>query len=121
MNEIRDAIMAAISPERLADDNVAGLSAADVAAAVGIDRNTAKRHLNQLRDTGLAHVAEWRRSPRGPFTALYRAGSGEDKRQPRPYTANQRARRYIAKHKTVIKLRKAKAAGTLTPFSQLMR
>jgi predicted ArsR family transcriptional regulator len=117
---IREMVMAALDAEVLDAAEVKGLTAIDLAAAVGVTKNTAKRHLNAAHEAGLVYVADWQRSNSGPPAAMYRAGEGKDKPKPKPYTDNQRAVRYIRRHKAVIKLRKARAAGTLNHYMQLV-
>jgi predicted ArsR family transcriptional regulator len=117
---VREMVMAALDAEALDASDAIGLTAIELAAAVGVTKNTAKRHLNAAHGAGIVHVSGWQRSKSGPPAAMYRAGEGKDKPKPKPYTVNQRAVRYIRRHKAVIKLRKARAAGTLNPYMQLV-
>ncbi len=63
--------------------------------ACTVERN-AFRIVKHLHANGLVHIARWESSNRGPRTAIYRWGPGEDAKKPERQTAATKCRRYRA-------------------------
>lgn len=66
----------------------------DVAAAVHMQRKYCYRMFSAiLKPAGRVHIVGWQHNTRGTPTPIYDIGPGKNKRQPRPETASQRAKR----------------------------
>ena len=73
-----------------------GCTAPEVAAKVYCSERSAQRIINRLRQQGVVHIQEWRRSI-DVWVAVYRYGIGSDAAKPKPLTAQERLKRWRAK------------------------
>ena len=70
-----------------------GCTAPEVAAKVYCTERSAQILINKLRQQGVVHIQEWRRSGR-VLVAVYRYGIGTDAVKPPPLTPVERLRRF---------------------------
>jgi len=70
-----------------------GCTAPEVAAKVYCTERSAQILINKLRQQGVVHIQEWRRSG-NVLVAVYRHGIGTDAVKPPPLTAVERLRRF---------------------------
>ena len=73
-----------------------GCTAPEVATKVYCTERSAQRIINRLRQQGVIHIQEWRRSD-DVWVAVYRYGIGSDAAKPKPMTAQERLKRWRAK------------------------
>jgi hypothetical protein len=73
-----------------------GCTAPEVAAKVYCTERSAQILINRLRQQGVVHIQEWRRSG-NVWVAVYRHGIGTDAAKPKPLTAQERLKRWRAK------------------------
>ena len=73
-----------------------GCTAPEVATKVYCTERSAQRIINRLRQQGVIHIQEWRRSD-DVWVAVYRYGIGTDAVKPAPMTAQERLKRWRAK------------------------
>lgn len=73
-----------------------GCTAPEVATKVYCTERSAQRIINRLRQQGVIHIQEWRRSD-DVWVAVYRYGIGTDAVKPKPMTAQERLKRWRAK------------------------
>jgi hypothetical protein len=74
----------------------AGCTAPEVATKVYCTERSAQILINRLRQQGVVHIQEWRRSG-NVWVAVYRHGRGTDAAKPKPLTAQERLKRWKAK------------------------
>ena len=66
----------------------------DLSAAVHMQTKYCYRMCSAiLKPAGRVHIVAWQHNTRGAPTPIYAIGTGKNKRQPRPETASQRAKR----------------------------
>jgi len=70
-----------------------GCTAPEVAAKVYCTERSAQILINKLRQQGVVHIQEWRRSG-NVLVAVYRHGIGTDAVKPPPLTPMERLRRF---------------------------
>jgi predicted ArsR family transcriptional regulator len=91
--------------------------------ALGIDRNTARRHLVAAHKQKIVYIADWHRCTGrlvgGDWAAVYALGKKKDAPMPERSVAIE-SKRYRAKYRGLVAARGAAERGTLTPFSQLL-
>jgi len=73
-----------------------GCTAPEVATKVYCTERSAQILINRLRQQGVVHIQEWRRSG-NVMVAVYRHGIGTDAAKPKPLTAQERLKRWRAK------------------------
>jgi len=73
-----------------------GCTAPEVATKVYCTERSAQILINRLRQQGVVHIQEWRRSG-NVWVAVYRYGIGSDAAKPKPLTAQERLKRWRAK------------------------
>ena len=73
-----------------------GCTAPEVATKVYCTERSAQILINRLRQQGVIHIQEWRRSD-DVWVAVYRYGIGTDAAKPKPITAQERLKRWRAK------------------------
>ena len=73
-----------------------GCTAPEVATKVYCTERSAQVLINRLRQQGVVHIQEWRRSD-DVWVAVYRYGIGTDAAKPKPMTAQERLKRWRAK------------------------
>jgi hypothetical protein len=73
-----------------------GCTAPEVATKVYCTERSAQILINRLRQQGVVHIQEWRRSG-NVWVAVYRYGIGTDAAKPKPLTAQERLKRWRAK------------------------
>jgi hypothetical protein len=73
-----------------------GCTAQEVATKVYCTERSAQILINRLRQQGVVHIQEWRRSG-NVWVAVYRYGIGSDAAKPKPLTAQERLKRWRAK------------------------
>lgn len=73
-----------------------GCTAPEVAIKVYCTERSAQILINKLRQQGVVHIQEWRRSD-DVWVAVYRYGIGTDAAKPKPMTAQERLKRWRAK------------------------
>ena len=73
-----------------------GCTAPEVATKVYCTERSAQILINRLRQQGVVHIQEWRRSD-DVWVAVYRYGIGSDAAKPKPMTAQERLKRWRAK------------------------
>ena len=73
-----------------------GCTAPEVATKVYCTERSAQVLINRLRQQGVVHIQEWRRSGK-VMVAVYRYGIGTDAAKPAPMTAQERLKRWKAK------------------------
>jgi hypothetical protein len=73
-----------------------GCTAPEVATKVYCTERSAQILINRLRQQGVIHIQEWRRSD-DVWVAVYRYGIGSDAAKPKPMTAQERLKRWRAK------------------------
>ena len=73
-----------------------GCTAPEVAIKVYCTERSAQILINKLRQQGVVHIQEWRRSD-DVWVAVYRYGIGTDAAKPKPITAQERLKRWRAK------------------------
>ena len=73
-----------------------GCTAPEVAAKVYCSERSAQVLITRLRQQGVVHIQEWRRSG-NVMVAVYRYGIGTDAVKPKPLTSQERLRRWRAK------------------------
>jgi hypothetical protein len=73
-----------------------GCTAPEVATKVYCTERSAQILINRLRQQGVVHIQEWRRSG-NVLVAVYRYGIGSDAAKPKPMTAQERLKRWRAK------------------------
>ena len=73
-----------------------GCTAPEVATKVYCTERSAQILINRLRQQGVVHIQEWRRSG-NVLVAVYRYGIGTDAAKPKPLTAQERLKRWRAK------------------------
>ena len=73
-----------------------GCTAPEVATKVYCTERSAQVLINRLRQQGVVHIQEWRRSD-DVWVAVYRYGIGSDAAKPKPMTAQERLKRWRAK------------------------
>ena len=73
-----------------------GCTAPEVATKVYCTERSAQRIINRLRQQGVIHIQEWRRSD-DVWVAVYRYGIGTDAAKPKPMTPAERLKRWRAK------------------------
>lgn len=73
-----------------------GCTAPEVATKVYCTERSAQVLINRLRQQGVVHIQEWRRSGK-VMVAVYRYGIGTDAAKPKPMTAQERLKRWRAK------------------------
>jgi hypothetical protein len=73
-----------------------GCTAPEVASKVYCTERSAQILINRLRQQGVVHIQEWRRSG-NVWVAVYRYGIGTDAAKPKPLTAQERLKRWRAK------------------------
>lgn len=73
-----------------------GCTAPEVATKVYCTERSAQILINRLRQQGVIHIQEWRRSD-DVWVAVYRYGIGTDAVKPKPMTAQERLKRWRAK------------------------
>ena len=73
-----------------------GCTAPEVATKVYCTERSAQVLINRLRQQGVVHIQEWRRSGK-VMVAVYRYGIGTDAAKPKPLTAQERLKRWRAK------------------------
>ena len=72
-----------------------GCTAPEVATKVYCTERSAQILINRLRQQGVVHIQEWRRSG-NVWVAVYRYGIGTDAAKPKPLTAQERLKRWRA-------------------------
>ena len=72
-----------------------GCTAPEVAIKVYCTERSAQILINKLRQQGVVHIQEWRRSD-DVWVAVYRYGIGTDAAKPKPLTAQERLKRWRA-------------------------
>jgi len=72
-----------------------GCTAPEVAAKVYCSERSAQRIINRLRQQGVVHIQEWRRSAL-VLVAVYRYGIDTDAAKPKTLTAKERLKRWRA-------------------------
>lgn len=70
------------------------MSIDEIAEALGRHHETARKVIKELHQAGYIHIAMWRRASRGPITALYLWGNGQDAERMKPLTSVEKLRRY---------------------------
>ena len=73
-----------------------GCTAPEVAAKVYCTERSAQILINKLRQQGVVHIQEWRRSG-NVLVAVYRYGIGTDAVKPAPMTPAERLKRWRSK------------------------
>jgi len=73
-----------------------GCTAPEVAAKVFCTERSAQILINKLRQQGVVHIQEWRRSG-NVLVAVYRHGIGTDAVKPAPMTPAERLKRWRSK------------------------
>jgi hypothetical protein len=73
-----------------------GCTAPEVAAKVYCTERSAQILINKLRQQGVVHIQEWRRSG-NVLVAVYRHGIGTDAIKPKPMTPAERLKRWRSK------------------------
>jgi hypothetical protein len=73
-----------------------GCTAPEVAAKVYCTERSAQILINKLRQQGVVHIQEWRRSG-NVLVAVYRHGIGTDAVKPLPMTPAERLKRWRSK------------------------
>ena len=73
-----------------------GCTAPEVAAKVYCSERSAQILINRLRQQGVVHIQEWRRSG-NVLVAVYRYGIGTDAVKPAPMTPAERLKRWRSK------------------------
>ena len=73
-----------------------GCTAPEVAAKVYCTERSAQILINKLRQQGVVHIQEWRRSG-NVLVAVYRHGIGTDAVKPAPMTPAERLKRWRSK------------------------
>ena len=73
-----------------------GCTAPEVATKVYCTERSAQILINKLRQQGVVHIQEWRRSG-NVLVAVYRYGIGTDAVKPAPMTPAERLKRWRAK------------------------
>lgn len=73
-----------------------GCTAPEVAAKVYCTERSAQILINKLRQKGVVHIQEWRRSG-NVLVAVYRHGIGTDAVKPAPMTPAERLKRWRSK------------------------
>ena len=73
-----------------------GCTAPEVAAKVYCTERSAQILINKLRQQGVVHIQEWRRSG-NVLVAVYRYGIGTDAVKPAPMTPAERLKRWRTK------------------------
>ena len=73
-----------------------GCTAPEVAAKVYCTERSAQILINKLRQQGVVHIQEWRRSG-NVLVAVYRQGIGTDAVKPAPMTPAERLKRWRSK------------------------
>ena len=73
-----------------------GCTAPEVAAKVYCTERSAQILINKLRQQGVVHIQEWRRSG-NVLVAVYRHGIGTDAVKPPPMTPAERLKRWRSK------------------------
>ena len=65
-----------------------GMSIAELYPVVHASRDAVDRHIRHLIVQRLVHLSQYRRSKRGPFTAVYSLGPGDGQTPEKPQTLN---------------------------------
>ena len=73
-----------------------GCTAPEVAAKAYCSKRSAQKVIKRLRQQGVVHIQEWRRSAL-VMVAVYRYGIGTDAAKPKRPTAKERLKRWKAK------------------------
>jgi len=73
-----------------------GCTAPEVAAKVYCSERSAQILITRLRQQGVVHIQEWRRSG-NVLVAVYRHGIGTDAAKPKPMTSQERLKRWRSK------------------------
>lgn len=112
----RNAIIALLEAEGAMD-------AASISAALGIGREAIDSSIKLARKHNLLHIVDWKRnlSTGGRMGAIWAAGEGKDKPQPK-FDARERHRRYAEKYREVLRRKtNAKRGRPMNPWLDILR
>lgn len=100
------------------------MTTAQMAALLGLHRNTVDYHLRRAHGDKRAHVCGWDRheGTQGDWARIYRIGEGEDVPEPKVTKQTQRmySRRYYRANRAIVRARAAAREGGLMHYFQLL-